>query len=194
MKRSMNWKWLACLTVVVVAMAAPALAQPEIDFELASVDVLTAREIGQFQLIPHVNIHNFGNLASNALDVIMHYGSLAPQLINDTISHVQEQHDCWTQSFLNCAQGSCLNLYTTQGTLTGFCTGNNTTFMRCGCSYYWTQEYDWTLIEVGFTTITVIVDPFNLVEEFDETNNEIVIDLMPIPNESRTWGAIKSMY
>ena len=53
MKRSLNWKWLACLTVVVVAMAAPALAQPEIDYELASVDVLTAREIGQFQLLQH---------------------------------------------------------------------------------------------------------------------------------------------
>jgi hypothetical protein len=187
-------KRLACLTVALVALATPTLAQPEIDFELASVELLTAKQAGQFQLIPNVTIHNFGNLATNTLEVVMHYGTVASQVLSSTISHIQEQHDCWQQNILNCAAGDCLNLYTTQGTLTGFCTGNNTIFMRCGCSYYWTQEYDWTLIEPGFTTVTVIVDPDDLVEEFDESNNEITIDLAPIPNESRTWGAIKSIY
>ncbi len=194
MKRSTNWKWLAILTVALVALSTPVVAQPELDLELVSVDIFTAKQAGEFQLRPNINIHNFGNLASHALDIVMHYGSIAPQLLTDTVTYFQQEHDCWQQSILHCGDGNCLDITTYQGTITGFCSGNNTTFMRCGCSYHYVEEYPWTVIEPGFTTVTIIVDPYNVVPEYDETNNTIVIDLMPIANETSTWSGIKSMY
>lgn len=195
MKRLPNPKTLAVLTVALIALASPALAQePLIDLELTSVEMLTADKAGSFQLRPQITSYNYGHLANHALDVVMHYGSLAPVLLHDWIEYFEQENNCWQQSILNCGNGTCADIYTGLGWIDRFCTSDGTWVARCACANIWNKEFDWVEIEPGWTTVTVIVDPFNLVEEIDETNNEITIDLMPIPNEQRSWSAIKSIY
>ncbi len=41
---------------------------------------------------------------------------------------------------------------------------------------------------------TVIVDPDNLADELDETNNTMTFALGPVGAESRSWSAVKALY
>jgi hypothetical protein len=195
MKWSTNWTMAACLGCAICALAATAPAQePDLDLELTNVEVVVFGKSTDFQLRPTVTQYNFGNLASHALEIAMIYGPIGVRLIQDEVTFLQEENDCWQQSILNCGAGTCLDIYTGLGWLEGFCTSGGARFLRCACAHIIHKEFEWIPYTFGYNTVIVRVDPNNLVEETDETNNEVIIDIGAVVNESETWGAIKSMY
>lgn len=196
MKRSMNWTWLAILGCVLCTMATTATAQePDLDLVLNDVEVLVFPDkSNSFQLRPNVGIWNKGNLLNHAIDVAQVYGPIGQQLINDAITYIQQEHNCWWQPITNCAGGECLDIYSIYyGTATGTCASGGF-LMHCGCYYVIDYELPETTFVPGYTTVEINVDPFNLVTETDETNNTMTIDLGPIANEIKTWSTVKSMY
>ncbi len=197
MKTLTNLKKLTVLTAALFALSAPVLAQTEplVDLELTSVDVITAQKSNSFQLITNVTMYDYGQVASHAVDVVMEYGPLVPILIHDFVDYWQDENNCKQQSILNCANGTCtpIAIYGV-GSVDRFCTSAGTWTHLCGCANVIQREFGWVDIIPGFTTVTITVDPDNLVEEIDETNNTIVVDLQPIANEAESWSAIKSMY
>ncbi|MBC8426899.1 hypothetical protein H8E07_22520 [bacterium] len=192
----MNWKWLALLGCVLCTMASTTTAQePDLDLVLADVQVLVFPDKSStFQLRPMVNVWNRGNLLSHAIDVAQTYGPVAQQLINDTVTYIQQEHSCWWQPITNCGGGTCLDIMSIYyGSAEGTCASGGF-LMHCGCLYSIEYELPETTFVPGYTTVTVAVDPFNLVPETDETNNTMTIDLGPIANDFETWSSIKSMY
>lgn len=195
MEWSRKWTLLACLGGAICALATASAAQePNVDLELTNVEVLVFGKSPEFQLLPTITHYNFGNLASRALEIAMIYGPIGVQLIQDEITYIQAENNCWQQPILECGSGTCLDIYTGLSWLEGFCTNNSARFLRCACSYIIHKEFEWAPYTFGYNTVVVRVDPNNLVEETDETNNEMIIDLGAVVNESETWGAIKSMY
>ncbi len=192
MKTAMNWKWLVCLGCMICALATTATAQPNIDLELTSVEVVVTEKGTDFQIRPIVTIRNHGHLAAHALDMAMQYGPIAAQIVTDTVTYIQENNDCLQSPITNC-NGGCLDIYLGLGWMDGFCADNGI-FYLCGCNYIIHKEFEWVTYVAGYESVTIQLDPENLVDEIDETNNEITINLAPVANESKSWTSIKSMY
>jgi hypothetical protein len=63
----------------------------------------------------------------------------------------------------------------------------------CACLYLQTVNSDPVPIAAP-AVFTSVVDPDNLVEEIDETNNVMEIFAGPSPIQGTTWGTVKSLY
>jgi hypothetical protein len=180
---------------VLCALASAAPAQdPQLDLALVDVQVLVLPEKStSFQILPTIHLDNGGNLASHALDLAMYYAPIGLQILSDTVTYIQNNHDCWQQPITQCGDGNCLDIYTGLGWLDGFCSTSGFLW-NCGCLYVINKEFEPVPYSLGYNTVTVTLDPYNLVPEADETNNEMTIDLGPIANDFVTWSGIKSMY
>ncbi|MBC8426897.1 hypothetical protein H8E07_22510 [bacterium] len=194
MKRSTNLKRLALAGLAACLSATPAAAQdPLVDLELSDIQVEIFEDRSEtFQLRPVVTLRNAGGLASHAFDVAMYYVPFGLTILHDTVTYVQDNNDCWQQPISDCG-GGCLDIYTGLGWFDGFCASSGF-LLNCGCLYVINKEFEPVPYSLGYTTVTVTVDPYNLVPEADETNNQMTIDLGAIPNDAAAWGAIKSMY
>ena len=176
------------------AAAAPGLAQtePQLDFEIVNVEIEISEKSEEFQAIVTVGLSNLGNLATHALQVALYYGPIGMQLIEDMVVYIQENHDCWQLSQLGCHLGSCLDINTFSGWWEGHCINRHLWY--CGCSYEVHLYFAPIPIDPAYPIATIIVDPNNLVEEYDETNNEYIIDLAAVATEAKTWSTVKSLY
>ena len=192
MKRSTIRRGAALAGLAVCLLAASAAAQVDLELSDVQVEVFEGRS-ETFQLRPVVTLRNAGNLAPHALDLALYYVPAGLRMLNDTVTYVQDNNDCWQQPITDCGDGNCLDIYTGLGWLDGFCS-NNGFLLNCGCLYIINKEFEPIPYSIGYTTVTITVDPYNLVPETDETSNQMTIDLGAIPNDAANWGAIKSMY
>jgi hypothetical protein len=197
MNRSLSRLTASCLTLAAVAIlaAVPVAAQePDLDFELIHVEVLLSEGKTSFQVTTTTMLYNTGNLASHLLQQALYYAPIGRALLEEMIEYVQQEHDCWQQSSLNCAAGSCLDITTGLGYTDGHCTTNASWLNRCACGYVLVRTFEPIPFQVEFPTVTIRLDPDGLIDEIDETNNEYVIDLAAVAASPRSWSAIKGLY
>lgn len=197
MNRSLTRRTAVCLTLTAVAIlaAVPAAAQePDLDFELTHVEVLLSEGKTSFQITTTTMLHNTGNLASHLLQQALYYAPIGRMLIEEFVEYVQQEHDCWQQSSLDCGAGSCLDIITGLGFADGHCSNNASWIDRCACGYVLHRTFEPIPFQIEFPTASIMVDPDGLVDEIDETNNEYVIDLAAVAASPRSWSAIKGLY
>jgi len=195
MKRSTNWMKLTVVCFALCALTATAPAQePDVDLVLSDVQVLVFPDKSTtFQILPTITLNNYGTLAPQMVQVALDYADLARILINDGITWIDEENNCSQQSMLNCGNGTCADLVSGLGWMDGFCTSSGRT-PPCGCSYIAHREFEPVPYMIGYNTVVITLDPDDLIDETDETNNVMTIDLGPIANEFVTWSALKGMY
>ncbi|MBC8426900.1 hypothetical protein H8E07_22525 [bacterium] len=196
MKRTKSWKWWLSLgSLACVLAAGSAFAQTK-DLTIDFVDVVY--EEGYFYVTPYVGLANQGHdpekqAKNHDLDVLIEYGQLTYQLVSSVVQYAIDHHTCWNYQPGNCGLGECLQLYAFASDWTADCI-EWPNFYNCGCKYTITPYIQPIPYEFGYQTMQVTVDPFYAVPETDESNNEVTIDLGPIPNDMETWSSIKSIY
>lgn len=189
MKRLTNWKWLACFTWMLCALAVTASAE-DLDLSVAGI---TVDIVGDgYQVTPMINLANQGNLTAHVVKIAIYYGPILVQVLDDTVTYVQDHHTCWNFTWPNCGQGECLDIYGFGAYYEGACQ-DIYAFFHCGCTYTMEPFVEW-IPYGGQPTLTVVVDPDHEVPEVDEGNNSMTVDLEPIANESLTWTTVKSIY
>jgi len=195
MKRSMNWMTLTVTCLALCALAATAPAQePTLDLVLSDVQVLVFPDKSNtFQILPTITLNNFGDLAPHLVQVAMDYADVAQVLINDGITWIDEENNCSQQSMLNCGNGTCADIVSALGWMDGFCTSRGG-YPPCGCSYIAHREFEPVPYMLGYNTVVITLDPDDLIDETDETNNVMTIDLGTVANDFVTWSALKDMY
>ncbi|MBU0741365.1 hypothetical protein KKG45_02020 [bacterium] len=190
MKRSKNWQTLTIVGLALCTLAVvPAQGQ---DLDLSVDDVVVEIVGNGYQAAPHIGLANHGNLANHLLQVAIYYGPIMVELLEDGVQYVQNHHTCWNYLYPNCGQGECLDIVSFTAYYAGNCQ-RSALFYFCGCKYTITPYVQW-IPYAGQATLTVVVDPYNLVPEVDETNNTMTIDLEPVADETITWTAVKSIY
>jgi hypothetical protein len=108
------------------------------------------------------------------------------------VDYFHNNHTCWNYSWPNCGTGECLDLYSFGATLEGTC-HDASLFFFCACKYELIHTLEWVQW-TGEPTVTIRLDPNNVVPEADETNNEITISLEPVANNASTWSTLKALY
>ncbi|MBC8426898.1 hypothetical protein H8E07_22515 [bacterium] len=196
MNRSRDWKGLVLtgLAVCLLPTAAAADDDPLLDLELSNVQVEVFEDRSEtFQILPVITLRNAGDLASHDLHVALYYVPVGVRALFDTVEYVQVNHDCWQQPVSECGGGRCEDILLSLGRAQGFC--DHCGFLSdCGCLYILELAFEPLPYTLGYNSVLVSVDPYNLVPEADETNNTMIIDLGPIANDFVTWSGIKSMY
>jgi len=194
MKKATNWKWLVCTVGALCTLASmPAVGQ-DLDLTVDAVDV-TYYAKGDFNVVPYVGLANQGQglITGQWLEVAIYYGPIMVELARDVIDYVHDHQTCWNYTPNNCGQGECLEIWTFTSNWVGECI-SWPNFYRCGCKYTITPYVEPVPCEPGVTTMTIVVDPNDLIPETDETNNEMTIDLGAVGDDLLTWSGVKSMY
>jgi hypothetical protein len=178
----------ALLAGLLALSAAEAIAAP-VDLRVEGIGVEVAR--GDFRVLPRIGLDKLGDLADHPLQIHVLFDGMLFQALSDVVHYADDHHTCHDYSAPNCGQGECLDLYT----FTAYWEGNCTTWQlyQCACTYVIEPLVEWA----GFYNqqfCTVIVDPNNLVDELDETNNMMTFALGPVGTESRSWSAVKALY
>ena len=134
-------------------------------------------------------------VGGHAVDILLEYGPLVPILIHDFVDYVQDENTCPQQSSLDCGAGTCSDIIVHGlGGSERFCASDGTYVDHCACMNMPHRDFGCNEDVIGFNTVTITVDPDDLGEEIDETNNTMIISLSPVAAEPTSWGEIKGMY
>jgi hypothetical protein len=193
MSKANWWKTLMGTAALVAILSTGAAAQANKDLEITDISVEVSGD--DFRILPEIKVTSTGGGKQEMpVDVMILFDGTVAEVVADIIDFVVATHTCPNYTPPDCGQGNCLTVYGFNAYVDGVCE-------RTLVSPNYVCACIWILHPYGsFQTYelqefcTVIVDPYDAVPELDETNNEMTIALVPVPNESRSWTAVKAMY
>jgi hypothetical protein len=158
---------------------------------MAVSEVVAVHSANNFRLVAHITLTSTGHQTSHPLDIHMYVDDFQVEDMSSTIEYNPSVPTCFGSIWPDCDVGECFDVLGFSSSWEGFCSGAN--FDQCACSWVITVSSMW-LLNNNQQAATVIVDPLDQVEEFDETNNVLILDLGPIAMATRTWTSIKALY
>ena len=178
--------WLAA-ALLILAAGAPAAAQIDLSVEDIGVEVAKA----DFRIIPLIGLNTLADLTDHPIEIEVHFDGSLYQALASTVQYMEEHNTCHDYLGSNCGEGECLDIVTFTAIWYGEC--RYWQLNQCSCHYTIEPYVEWS----GFYNqqfCTVIVDPNDLVDELDETNNEMTIALGPVTTRQESWSAVKALY
>jgi hypothetical protein len=182
---------LALAAMIVAALAAGAVAQPDKDLTVTGINIEVAK--GDFRIIPEIAIHSTGNDNDFPLEIGVAFDGTLAHVMVDIVHYVVATSTCYNYVYPDCGMGDCLTIYGFFAYVDGVCDRRLAAPNLCGCIWVLYPESPW-FISLGQQTCTIIVDPNDLVTELDETNNELTIELGPVASEPQSWSSVKALY
>ena len=148
---------------------------------------------GDFRLIPQIQIESTGDDADFPLEIGIEFdGTLAHTMV-DIVEYVVATHTCYQYLPPDCGSGDCLTIYGFFYYVDGVCSRSLAAPNFCACVWILYPESPW-FVAAGQMNCTVIVDPNDLIEEIDETNNSMTMELGPVAADPATWSTVKALY
>jgi len=184
-----------CLLLIsgLLALAVVGASAQEIDLSVSNIEVDV--QGGGMYINPTINLRAFGNIPAIDTTIDIYFDGIFAESLPWQIVPF-ESGTCPLNVYPDC-DGNCNDLVLGSVTYYGSCYDEYIaaqTLWRCACRWYTYGEGQIFHPIVDQATVTVKIDLPESVPEWDETNNELTIDLGPVGDDSPTWSSMKSMF
>ena len=174
--------------LILVGIASAASAQPAVDLTVSDIQVVFSAN--NWRVLPQITLVALESQATHPLQVRIYLDSDPIETLEGQMMYDPDPSSCYGAPWPTCG-GDCPDIHGFLGDLEGVCLGEG--FVSCGCSWILDLVGNWYLIG-NYDSVTVIVDPDDLVTEIDEDNNQMTLYLNPVRHDAHTWAEIKALY
>ena len=181
---------LMCCFVVLAFTAASA---QEIDLSVANISIDV--QGGGMYVNPTIGLKAFGDVPAINSTIDIYFDGLWAESFAWQIVPFQSG-SCPLNVYPDCS-GNCNDLVFGGVIYYGSCYDEYIaaqTLWRCACRWYTYGEGQILHPITDQTTVTVKIDLAGTVPEWDETNNEMTMDIMAVADDSPTWSSLKAMF